>query len=68
MPSITRRTRSGAERRAEVESRLLGATVRLLAGGESITELGVQRIAAEAGVARSSFYVHSPTRRPSCCG
>jgi AcrR family transcriptional regulator len=62
MPSITRRTRSGAERRADVESRLLGATVRLLAGGESITELGVQRIVAEAGVARSSFYAHFPDK------
>lgn len=62
MPSITRRTRSNTERRAEVENRLLETTVRLLAEGESITEVGVQRIAAEAGVARSSFYVHFPDK------
>ena len=62
MASITRRARSSTDRRAEVESRLLETTVRLLAGGESFTELGVQRIAAEAGVARSSFYVHFPDK------
>ena len=62
MPSITRRTRSSTGRRAEVESRLLETTLRLLAGGESITGLGVQRIAAAAGVARSSFYVHFPDK------
>lgn len=62
MPSITRPSRSNAERRAEVEARILEATVRLLARGERITELGVQRIAAEAGVARSSFYLHFPDK------
>jgi AcrR family transcriptional regulator len=36
----------------------LTATERLLAGGAKFTELNAQRIATEAGVARSSFYVH----------
>jgi AcrR family transcriptional regulator len=36
--------------------------LRLLAEGESIAELGVQRIATEAGVARSSLYVHFPDK------
>jgi AcrR family transcriptional regulator len=37
---------------------VLDAVHRLLVGGASFTELGVQRIADEAGVARSSFYAH----------
>ncbi|RKR89665.1 TetR family transcriptional regulator [Micromonospora pisi] len=57
MPSITRRA-TDPGRRASVEAQILAATERLLAGGASFTELGVQRIAAEAGVARSTFYTH----------
>lgn len=58
MPSVTRRRSSGPTSRAQVEAALLAATERLLNQGESYTDLGVQRIAAEAGVARSSFYTH----------
>ena len=58
MASTTRRASAGADRRAVVEAQVLAATERLLAGGARFTELGVQRIVAEAGVARSSFYVH----------
>lgn len=58
MPSITRRPFLGPEQRAVVEAQVLAATERLLSGGATFTELGVQRIAAEAGVARSTFYVH----------
>ena len=36
----------------------MDAVKRLLAAGASFTELGVQRIADEAGVARSTFYLH----------
>ncbi|MFK3981644.1 TetR/AcrR family transcriptional regulator [Micromonospora sp. NPDC050397] len=57
MPSITRRATDPA-RRATIENQILAATERLLAEGASFTELGVQRIAAEAGVARSTFYTH----------
>jgi AcrR family transcriptional regulator len=58
VPSTTRRPSAGTDRRAAVEARILEATERLLAGGASFTELGVQRLAQEAGVARSTFYLH----------
>ena len=58
MPSITRRIPNSDDCRSAVKARLLAAAQRLLAQGVNFTELGVQRIAAEAKVARSSFYVH----------
>ncbi|AVT35304.1 TetR/AcrR family transcriptional regulator [Plantactinospora sp. BB1] len=58
MPSITRRRAPDPDRRATVEAQVLAATERLLAEGTSFTELGVQRIAEAAGVARSTFYTH----------
>ncbi|GIF73736.1 TetR/AcrR family transcriptional regulator [Asanoa siamensis] len=58
MASITRRPAADPSRRAAVEADVLAATERLLAGGARFTELGVQRIAAEAGVARSTFYLY----------
>lgn len=61
MPSVTRRSATAAaarERRADVEQQVLEAVERLLAAGESFTALGIQRIAAEAGMARTTFYGH----------
>ncbi|MET8198381.1 TetR/AcrR family transcriptional regulator [Micromonospora taraxaci] len=58
MPSITRRRPRNPDGRAAVEARVLEATERLLREGTRFTDLGVQRIAAEAGVARSTFYTH----------
>ncbi|HEV7710272.1 MAG TPA: helix-turn-helix domain-containing protein [Asanoa sp.] len=58
MASITRRPAADPSRRAAVEADVLAATERLLADGATFTELGVQRIAAEAGVARSTFYLY----------
>jgi AcrR family transcriptional regulator len=57
MASITRPRAQLSKRRAETETAVLGAVERLLAGGERFTELSVQRIAEEAGVARSTFYL-----------
>jgi AcrR family transcriptional regulator len=57
MPSITRRSQ-GPDHRAAVEAEVLAATERLLVGGARFTELGVKQIADEAGIARSTFYLH----------
>lgn len=58
MPSITRRREPHPGRRASADAEILAATRRLLADGANFTELGVQRIAAAAGISRSTFYVH----------
>lgn len=58
MPSVTRRGKNGRARRGTVERHVFEAVERLLAGGESFTALGIQRIADEAKIARSSFYLH----------
>lgn len=57
MASVTRPRAQRSKRRAETEAAVLAAVQRLLAAGESFTELGVQRIATEAGIARSTFYL-----------
>jgi AcrR family transcriptional regulator len=62
MASVTRPRSGQLKRRAEIEAAVLAAAERLLADGAGFTELGVQRIAAEAGVARSSFYMCFPDK------
>jgi AcrR family transcriptional regulator len=57
MPSTTRRHSNTGDRRSVVEAQILAATEHLLGEGNNFTDLGVQRIASAAGVARSSFYV-----------
>lgn len=58
MSSITRHPSRRAEQRAAVEKSVFATTEQLLAEGTSFTELGVARIAAAAGIARSTFYLH----------
>ena len=59
MPSVTRTSHSSrAERRDQLRDRLLHAVEKMLADGESYTELSVERLASEAGVSRSTFYVY----------
>lgn len=45
-------------RREEISRRLLDTVERLLQDGERYTELTVERIVSEAGIARSTFYVY----------
>ena len=56
MPSVTRRT--APARRAGADTRLVEATERLLAAGTPYIALSVEALCSEAGVARSTFYVH----------
>jgi AcrR family transcriptional regulator len=57
--SITRRPRGASTvREGGVEAKLIAATGRLLSGGTPFIELSVEQLCSEAGVARSSFYMH----------
>jgi AcrR family transcriptional regulator len=59
VPSVTRvARRKQPDKRNRVEQALLEATERLIDGGCSFTELSVEQLATEAGIARSTFYVY----------
>jgi AcrR family transcriptional regulator len=59
MPSVTRKQQSSrTQRRQEIAERLLAAIEDQLADGQSYTELSVERLCSEAGIARSTFYAH----------
>lgn len=59
MPSVTRTNQARRQdRREEMERRLFAATEQLISEGTSFTELSVERLAAQAGISRSTFYVH----------
>jgi AcrR family transcriptional regulator len=60
--SRERQQRSTA-RRAEVENRIFAATETLLADGNSFAELGIERLAAEAGISRTAFYDYFDDKR-----
>jgi AcrR family transcriptional regulator len=60
MGSVTRRSKatSAEERRPAIEAKLLEATEQLLSDGTGYTELSIQQLCSEAGIARSTFYVY----------
>jgi TetR/AcrR family transcriptional regulator, ethionamide resistance regulator len=59
MASVTRPPQpSRQNRRDALERRLLEAAEQLVNEGTSFTELSVERLAARAGISRSTFYVH----------
>jgi AcrR family transcriptional regulator len=62
MASVTRHGAPHRVRRADVRSRILHATHALLRDGERFTAIPVERILADADVARSSFYAHFPDK------
>ena len=57
MPSVTRRA-TASDRRPGAAARLVEATERLLGSGTPYIGLSVEQLCSEAGVARSTFYVH----------
>jgi len=50
--------KAGERRRAATQLDLINATKRLLEGGASIQELTIEGICREAGVVRTTFYLH----------
>lgn len=62
MASVTRPAGRSPEHREAVVRQVAAAVERLLAEGHGYTALGVQRIAAEAGIARSTFYLYFPDK------
>jgi AcrR family transcriptional regulator len=57
VPSVTRRS-GESDRRIGAPARLIEATERLLASGTPYIALSVEQLCSEAGLARSTFYVH----------
>jgi AcrR family transcriptional regulator len=56
--SFTVQARTGERRRAATQEDLLQATKRLLGRGAPLATLSVEKIVAEAGVVRTTFYLH----------
>jgi AcrR family transcriptional regulator len=56
--SFTVQARTGQRRRAATQDDLLQATKRLLGQGAPLASLSVEKIVAEAGVVRTTFYLH----------
>jgi len=59
MPSVTRKSQGGRDRRREeISDRLWRAASALLAKGENFAEISVERLVQEAEISRSTFYVY----------
>lgn len=61
--SFTVQASSGQRRREATQQKIVDALHRLLESGSAMAALSVDRIAAEAGVSRSTFYLHFPDKR-----
>ncbi len=62
MASVTRRRKTREERRTEVRQRLLEAVDQVIEHGGSYTDVSVERIAAQAGISRATFYAYFPDK------
>ncbi|MFK3979557.1 TetR/AcrR family transcriptional regulator [Micromonospora sp. NPDC050397] len=58
----TRRPAASPERRDLVEAGVIAATEHLLSQGATFTELTMQQIATQAGLARSTLYLYFPEK------
>ncbi len=59
MPSVTRKSQGGRDRRREeISGRLWRAASALLGEGENYAEISVERLVQEAQISRSTFYVY----------
>jgi TetR/AcrR family transcriptional regulator, ethionamide resistance regulator len=59
MAAVARKGKTNrAERREHLSRRLFGIVERLLAGGMTFSEISVEQLITEAGIARSTFYVY----------
>jgi AcrR family transcriptional regulator len=59
MPPVTRKAKvTRATRRDEIAGRLFEIVERLLEEGSAFSEISVEQLITEAGIARSTFYVY----------
>jgi AcrR family transcriptional regulator len=59
MPAVTRKpTRSRAQRRDRARGEVLAILRGLLERGQAFSEISVERLASEAGISRTTFYVY----------
>lgn len=63
MAAPPRQSNAPTAKRAAVEAALLEATETLLGEGASFADLGVERIATEAGITRTAFYFYFADKR-----
>jgi AcrR family transcriptional regulator len=63
MAAPSRQSSAPTAKRAAIEAALLEATETLLAEGASFADLGVERIATQAGITRTAFYFYFADKR-----
>ena len=63
MAAPSRQSNTPTAKRAAIEAALLEATEALLAEGASFADLGVERIATQAGITRTAFYFYFADKR-----